>query len=686
MKEILRQISEFLRSSFLVLLVLASASLAIYRLVSLQIIAAEEENRQTVFESVYTQVIPATRGELVDCNGDVIVGNKIGYSLIVEKAFFPADNPAGNKVLYETVKLLREAGYEWNDTMPISKSEPYVFANDRENDIAAMKKSIRINQYATAQDCIDTMIADYEIGDEYTAQEKRWIVGIRYEMMLRSFSMSNVFYLANDIDLKTVTRIKEMRVTLPGVNITEEAIRTVENGNVIPHEIGYVGPIYSQEEYEALKANGHEDYTLSDRVGKSGLEFACEADLRGINGKKEITVTNGEVSSVVLTEEPVGGKTIQLTINSRMQQELQALLDSHCQMLRETDYECRDVNAGAIVVLDATDNAVLSMATLPTYDLSELLEDYNKVANGENYPLINRATDGLYRPGSTFKTITATAGLDDGIVSPDSTFFCNTNFQYIDHVFHCTGNHRNISVSRAITVSCNIYFYELSVRLGLDKLLDYERLYGLGEPLGLESGDSGGYLACPETFEQLGIQWYVGELTQAAIGQSEVQVTPLQMATVASTIGNNGKRYRPHLIDSYWNNIMTEKLETKQPELVAQVAQNNADDVYPYIKQGMIGAARTAMLYQYDLNNLGFDVAIKTGTPQSPRGTDTFVIGFAPAENPEIAFCAMVEGGKNAKFMVKGILESYAENYPHSRIGVAMRTASVMDALKNPNA
>ncbi len=677
MKEILRQISEFLRSSFLVLLVVVSASLAIYRLVKLQIVAAEEESHTQVTESVYTQIIPATRGEIVDCTGAPIVSNKIGYSLIIEKEYFPDDNAAGNAVIARAIKLLREAGYDWNDTMPITKSKPYIFAKDRENDIAQMKKMLHLNQYATAENCLDKLISDYEIADSYSEQEKRNLAGIRYEMQLRGFSMSNVFYLSNDIDLKTVTRIKELRVTLNGINVIENAIRTIENGNVLPHEIGYVGPIYSKEEFQALRQNGHDDYALSDQVGKTGLESACEADLRGINGKKEITVTNGEVSSVVITQEPVGGKTIQLTVNSKMQQQLQTLLANHCETLRNTDYECRNANCGAIVVLDTKDNAVLGAATLPTYDLKELLDDYNKVASQENYPLINRATDGLYRPGSTFKTITATAGLDSGTITPNSTFYCGTNFTYIDHTFHCTGFHENIAVSRAITVSCNIFFYELSTRLGLDLLLDYERLYGLGSPLGLESGDSGGYLACPETFEDLGIHWYVGELLQAAIGQSEVQVTPLQMATVASTIANQGKRYRPHLIQSYWNNTMTEQLSVKAPEMVAQVAQNNAEDVYPYIREGMIGAARSPMWGEYDLNNLGFDVAIKTGTPQSPRGTDTFVIGFAPAYNPEIAFCAMVEGGKNAKFMVRGILDAYAQNYPNSRIGVALGGRSV---------
>ncbi len=674
MKEILRQISEFLRSSFLVLLVLAAAGLGIYRLAKLQIVAAEEEKQQArVSEQVYTQVIPATRGEIVDCNGEPIVSNKIGYSLILEKAYFPDDNAEGNAVIMGCVKLLKEAGYEWNDTMPITDRFPYIFVNDRENDIAEMKKNLRLNQYATAENCLDKIRSDYGIGDEYSEEEQRILAGIRYEMLLRGFSMSNVFYFSDDIDLRTVTRIKELRVTLPGINVTENAIRTVENGKVIPHEIGYVGPIYSQEEYNELKANGHDDYTLSDQVGKTGLESACEADLRGFNGKKEITVTNGEVSSTVITQEPVGGKTIQLTVNSKMQMQMQDHLENYCKLLRETDAQCRDLNAGAIVVLDTKDNAVLSMATSPTYDLSDLLEDYSAVAEQDNFPLINRATDGLYRPGSTFKPVTATAGLDSGIINANSTFYCDTNFTYIDHTFHCTGYHESINVSSAITVSCNIFFYELGIRLGLDRLMEYERLYGLGSPLGLESGDSGGYLACPETFERLGIQWYVGELTQAAIGQSEVQVTPLQMATVASTIANNGQRWKPHLIQSYWNNIMTEQLSVKAPELSAQVAQNNADEVYPYIKAGMVGAAEVPMLPEYDLSSLPFDVAIKTGTPQSPRGTDSFVIGFAPADKPEIAFCAMLEGGKNAKCMVRGILESYAANYPRSQIARGLK-------------
>lgn len=671
MKEILRQLSELMRSSFLILLVLAAGGLAIYRLMMLQIVAQDAETPIVTNTTVYSQIMQATRGEIVDCNGEAIVSNKIGYNLIIEKAYFPTDAAEGNEILLRTVEMLDAAGYTWNDTLPISQSAPYTFTTTDEKVLSKLKSDLKVNDYATAEHCMEGLISDYAIASDYTQREQRIIAGIRYEMLVRSFSMSNVFYLANDVDIEIVTRVKELRLSLRGVNIVEEAIRTVTQGDVLPHEIGYVGPIYSTEEFNALCENGHDDYELSDTVGKSGLEAKYEAQLRGINGVKQITVTDGEVTSVAVTEEPIGGETIQLTLDSGFQRELQTLLEDYCHHLRTTDRECKDANCGAIVVLDTDDNAVLGLATAPTYNLNDFLDDYAAVLNAPNTPLVNRATDGLYRPGSTFKTITATAGLDTGIITGNSSFYCNRNYKYIDTTYHCTGKHHYLSVSRALTVSCNIFFYELGLKLGIDRLLEYEKLYGLGAPLGLESGDSGGYLASPETFASLGIDWYVGEITQAAIGQSEIQVTPLQMAVVASTIANDGVRYQPHLIQRTWNNAMTETLSEHAPTIAEQITIHS-EGMYDYIETGMIGAAKTAMPGNYDLNRIGFDVAIKTGTPQSPRGTDSFVIGYAPAENPEIAFCAMVEGGKNAKYMVRQILELYAKYNPDSQIGMAM--------------
>lgn len=670
-KELFHQLSQWIRNGFLVMLILVATGLGIYRLLHVQLLTEETTSDPKINTSVYTQVINASRGKIVDSNGEAIVSNKTGYNLIVEKAYFPADHAEGNRILLETIDILQAAECEWNDTLPITQTAPYCFLPDHDTAVAKLKSNLKLNDYATAENCMDKLIEDYGISEDYTPEQQRILAGIRYEMLLRDFSISNAFYLANDVDITIVTRIKERRTLLKGVDIIEEAVRTVERGDVLPHEIGYVGPIFNTEEYETLLQNGHDDYRLSDLVGKSGLESAYESVLRGINGTKQITLTNGEVSDVTVTEEPIGGNTIQLTLNNDFQTGLQNTLADFCTYLRNNDAECKDVYCGAAVVLDTKDNAVLGMATAPTYNLTTLLEDYNAVMQQENQPLVNRATDGLYRPGSTFKTITATAGLNSGIISANSSFYCNRDFHYIDTTYHCTGNHQYISVSRAIRVSCNIFFYEVGLKLGIDRLVEYEKQFGLGAPLGLESGDSGGYLACPETFEKLGIDWYVGEITQAAIGQSEVQVTPLQMAVVASTLANNGVRYQPHLIASVWNNAMTKQISQTEPVIVANITEQY-DGVYDAIEQGMIGAASSSMPNEYSLTGLGFNVAIKTGTPQSPRGTDSFVIGYAPANDPEIAFCVAIEGGKNAKYMVRKILEQYAACYPDSTIGQAL--------------
>lgn len=670
-KELFHQLSQWIRNGFLVMLILVATGLGIYRLLHVQLLTEETTSDPKINTSVYTQVINASRGKIVDSNGEAIVSNKTGYNLIVEKAYFPADHAEGNRILLETIDILQAAECEWNDTLPITQTAPYCFLPDHDTAVAKLKSNLKLNDYATAENCMDKLIEDYGISEDYTPEQQRILAGIRYEMLLRDFSISNAFYLANDVDITIVTRIKERRTLLKGVDIIEEAVRTVERGDVLPHEIGYVGPIFNTEEYETLLQNGHDDYRLSDLVGKSGLESAYESVLRGINGTKQITLTNGEVSDVTVTEEPIGGNTIQLTLNNDFQTGLQNTLADFCTYLRNNDAECKDVYCGAAVVLDTKDNAVLGMATAPTYNLTTLLEDYNAVMQQENQPLVNRATDGLYRPGSTFKTITATAGLNSGIISANSSFYCNRDFHYIDTTYHCTGNHQYISVSRAIRVSCNIFFYEVGLKLGIDRLVEYEKQFGLGAPLGLESGDSGGYLACPETFEKLGIDWYVGEITQAAIGQSEVQVTPLQMAVVASTLANDGVRYQPHLIASVWNNAMTKQISQTEPVIVANITEQY-DGVYDAIEQGMIGAASSSMPNEYSLTGLGFNVAIKTGTPQSPRGTDSFVIGYAPANDPEIAFCVAIEGGKNAKYMVRKILEQYAACYPDSTIGQAL--------------
>lgn len=650
MKAFLEKFNTFI----LVIIVLVAMALGGLRLMKIQIVDGTDYLNQTKTPYISKQVINATRGEIVDINSKSIVENKVAFCVIIENAFFPPDNTKANEILNKTVKILKEYNYDYIESIPISFEKPYTFKENREDDIDKLKALINLNVYATAENCIDKLIDDYDISDKYTDEEIRIIAGIRYEMLLKNFSISNKFILAQDVSTDVITKIKEMGLELSGVDIAEEPIRSYTQVDIIPHEIGTVGPIYA-EEYEELKYKG---YALNDTVGKSGIEYAMEDYLRGRNGIREIATLNGTVVSSKITQNVTPGNTIKLTIDSEFQRKVQGVLDDFIKYLNDTP-KYKNVNAGSIVVLDAKTGAVLALATAPTYTIDEYINNYDEILQRPNTPLINRATDGLYRPGSTFKTISATAGLNEGIVTSSSTFFCGKTYKFHDITVGCTGYHSNINVIRSIQVSCNIYYYELSQRLGIDKLTEYAQLYGLGQSLGLESGDSAGYIANPDTFERLGLDWTIGQLLQAAIGQSEVAVTPLQLASVACTIANEGVRYKPYLVDSIYNYTMTEQIKKTESVIASQI-NLNYDGIYDYIKQGMILAAQNTPSGEYSLNGLGFDVAIKTGTPQQDsRVQDSVFIGFAPADDPQIAFAGIIEGGTNSKYMVRKIIDAY---------------------------
>lgn len=662
----MKEIFNRLRTAFLAILVVISVALGCIRLMSIQIVGGDNYFDDTEYTAVYTQPIKATRGQIVDYRGTPIVANKVGYKVIIDASRFPEDNQEGDKILLETYKILKENKLKIRESIPITAEQPWEFKKDAdESDIRKAKELSGVNVYATAQNCIDKLIEDYEIDKcGFSAEEQRIIAGIRYEMLLRDFSLSNTFTMCEDVPMKVVTQLKELGVRLKGVDIADDAVREIAVGDVIPHEIGTVGPIYA-EEYEELKEKG---YAMNDTVGKGGIESAMEDELRGEDGEKTITVTDGQIISADVTKEPVGGKTVKLTINNEYQRDVQSILENFTAYLR-TMGEYYNVKCGAVVVLDVKDNSVLALATAPTYNLFDYAEDYDKIASGENYPLLNRATRGLYRPGSTFKTITATAGLNEGVINGESTYNCKHTMKFYDIDINCTGTHGYIAVSQALKVSCNIFFYELARHLTIDRISDYASLYGFGQHSGLETGDSAGQFATPETFNEMGIDWTVGQVPQAAIGQSETACTPLQMAVQASTIANRGVRYTPHLVDSLYDYSMSQKLSDHEPDIAAQI-NLNYDYVYDYVTQGMIMASENNFPAEYSLSNLGFDVAIKTGTPQNNRDgkelTDTAFIGFAPAHDPQIAFAGMVEGGEYSKYMIRSLIQAYYKEFPEN--------------------
>ncbi|MDR0920042.1 MAG: hypothetical protein LBM93_12500 [Oscillospiraceae bacterium] len=658
----LKILFEWLRISLLIALSLAFMAYCSVKLMDIQVVNGSKYLLQEDVIYKTTQTLNATRGQIMDALGNPIVENTTGFDVIVSKAYFPKDNAEGNEVIIGIVRMLE--GVTLNDSLPISLTSPFNWHGDMTS-IYTLRKKININSYATAPNCMDKLIDMYDISADYTPDEQRLIAGVRYTMLLNDFSMKTNFLLAANIPSELVLKIKEQRMLLLGVDIQETPIRKYSQTNILPHELGVVSKIYA-EDYATLKAQG---YALNDVVGKGGLEEGLESFLKGVKGEAEITVVNGEVTQTEIITPPVAGNTIKLTVKPQFQLGVQDIMSDFLVYLKEKDKKYDTVMSAGLAVLDVNSGAVLALGTLPTYDMLEYTEDYDgfmtKVTDmGLNTPLINRATDGLYRPGSTFKTITATAGLNEGLVTRTSTFYCGHTYNYLGTIMKCTGYHANIAVELALTKSCNIYFYELAKRLGVDTLCKYETFYGLGQSLGLESGDSAGWLANPQTFEEKGWEWNSGLLLQAGIGQSEIAVTPLQMATIASTIANRGTRLKPHLVDSIYDYNM-QKVVLQKGREVAETMPIENPEIYDYIINGMIGAAKNTPDGEYSLNNLGYTVAIKTGTPQSNHVNETSsaFIGFAPVENPQIAFGGIIEGGEYSKYMIRKILDLYQEQY-----------------------
>lgn len=653
----MKSVSDTIKSTVIVLLVICLGVLSSMKLIKLQIVEGDEAVTAPRYDSdaiTFKREVSPTRGEILDYRGNTIIGNTARTDIVLQYAVFPKEYQEGNAILLRAYNELYAKDYVFEEILPVTMTAPYVYT---EEDTKFVTDKLNLNVYATAENCIDKLIADYEISDEYSPEEKRIIAGLRYAMLAKDFSYNNDLVLAKDVKRSVILKLKELSSVLKGINAVENADRKILRGDILPHEIGMVGPIYA-EEYDELKEKG---YAMNDIVGKSGIEYAMETEMRGLNGLEEVTILNDAIADIRTIEQTSPGQTVKLTIDGSFQIKIQNALDNF--LNRFGYYNGHKVEKGAVTVLDAKTGAVLAMATAPTYNLKDFEENYDKLLKEPNSPMFNRCTWGQYLPGSTFKTITATAGLNEGVVDGYTSFDCRTNYMFYGSRFQCTGYHTAISVRRAIEVSCNVYFYEVSRLLGIDNITKYAKLYGLGSPLGLETGDAGGFLCNPETFAERGQPWYIGYVIQAGIGNQDCGFTPLQLATVASTIGNRGVRYKPYLVDSLYN-YGTKEMTFKTKPTVAQKIELNNDYVYDYIVGGMIDASRNVPS-PYGLGGFGFNVAIKTGTPQTDANDlskqNSVFIGFAPADNPQIAFAGVIEGGEYSKYMIHDIIDAYSE-------------------------
>lgn len=668
--------SSMIRSIVMAALVIVAAFFCGVKLLQTQIVDGAKYLQMTKSIKVTTQEIEAARGQIVDANGLPLNVNKVSHALNFQ--YSSLQKGSENDIIYRVVTVLLNSGDKWNDSLPISVNAPYTFLAGKDEDIAKMKEIINVAGYSNAEDCMYWLCRNYNIDDKkYDEKMRRYIAGVRYEMTLKQFSEYNSkFTMASDISEEAVHELKELDQFLEGVEISDNWERQYENGTLAPHIRGIVGAI-SEEQYEELKDKG---YNANDIIGREGAEKALEDILHGTRGERTITQSS-EVTGIKeeITKQPQAGNSVMLTIDGELQKLIQDALKYHIDFLN-SEYLTPAINytglgkgckAGAIVVLDTKTGGVLACASYPTYDINDMVKDYDEVLYRDGSPLLNRALFGEYRPGSTFKTITATAGMAEGAITPTSTITCGHNYPYYGGKFTCLGAHGAIPVKVGLQYSCNIFFYETARRIGIDKLAYWGKMYGVGEPLGLELDMATGHMSSLEYFEEMGYEWYEGNIIQAGIGQCETALTPMHLAVQAMTIANKGVRYEPHIVKSVYNYDFSEKLYDKEPVIAEDFSDlPNMEEYMNAIKEGMQLMADTQVSFTVDgagfvntFDYLGFrgKVASKSGTPQTSEDEyNSAFIGFYPADDPQIAFGILLEQGEYSKVLAANVVNAYA--------------------------
>ena len=661
------------------LIAVAAVLIGLYvlRLIFLQLVNGDSFKARATNTTDYNFTVTAARGDIVDSEGRRIAASTTSYNVVLSKLLMGDEDLDG--MLQRIVEMLQASGESWNDSLLIGEPDAaghyeFTAAADSAGDqkaLAGMKEGLGLQQYATADDVMEKLVEDYKL-EGWSLHWQRVLAGIHYEMQQQAFSNVNNFVMAENVSDVTVATIKEHSLSLPGVEIVETSTRSYEQGTTLPHVLGRVGKI-TAEKWKITDENGQTTYPLRDKgynmndvIGISGLESAYEDELRGKDGVETITRnSDGVIVSTALTTVPEPGHTVQLTVNSDFQKAVDQALAQNIESISQTyGTDGARANAGAVVVLDIKDGSVLASANYPSFDQNLYATQYSAYSADEGMPLFNRALQGLYTPGSTYKPSVAIAALDSGVINRNSTVYCNGVYNYFqDYHPKCTrhGHSGNIDVITAIKWSCNIFFYDVGRRVTSDVYDAYAYKLGLGQRTGVEVSEALGRLTTKHDSN------YTASLeVQAAIGQGNTVVTPVQLATYAATIANRGTRYRTHFVKAILDTNTGAVLSTTQPEVMDVIEDRG--DTFDLVQQGMIGVAQTIPA----LANYPYTIACKTGSPQRSESyyvgstrkhyTNATMIAYGPVEDPQIAIGIVVEyGGAGARTgqLVADIFNAY---------------------------
>lgn len=623
----------------------------------------------SAINTFYTdKTIQAARGNITDRYGNVLVGNKAEYvvTLDVDAMGEPSDQAA---IVSQLLSICKKQGVEWNDEeFPVSDCAPWSYTTDgnaymlqnddgtySESRLYKLCKNLN-DEYkdqgtvwasgtqTNATQLISNMSSFFGLSSSLSDSDRRTLLGVLYSAYLRSGTNQVVwtdYYFAEDVDMDFITAIKE--ANLAGVEIEAVSVRDYKT-DLAAHLLGQVGAI-SAEKWEELKADPDNTYNMNDTIGLSGMESAFEKYLRGTDGVQRTTYdSEGNVINVGFPEgqEPRAGYSVTTTLDSGVQEAAQKALADYTEELTTED------GGSAVVVLDAKDSSILAAASYPTFDPATYTEDYEELSQEAKNPLYDRALLGVYAPGSTYKICTATAAISTGVSSLGRQINCTGRYTEhgLDQNCWYHAGHGLENLSDAIRDSCNVYFYTVGWEMGIEKLTAVAQSYGLGVSTGVELAESTGSNAGPEFAESIGGEWNIGNITSAAIGQSDNQFTVLQLANYIATFCRGGERLDAHLLKNVKSSDNSEIVYEHESQVLSTVDLSSATQEAITTGMGQVIEADDITYFE-DLEKSGVKVGCKTGTAELTRTKskcyNALFVAFAPIDDPEIVICSVVE-------------------------------------------
>lgn len=473
--------------------------------------------------------------------------------------------------------------------------------------------------------------------------------------------------LRKDLDEAMMVAVEERRIDLPGINLRIRPVRAYPSGGTAANLLGYVSEVNQSQ----LRREEYRNFRPGENLGQSGVERRYDAFIRGVDGGEQIEVdARGRTLRLVNRDEPRSGSNVFLTIDRKIQEAAEAAFIG---------------KKGTVVAMNPTTGEILAMVSRPSFDpnlFAQRLsgEEWRRIATDTSHPLQNRAFQAQYPPGSIFKLIVAIAGLESGALTPETRFNCSGQF-YLGNVKFDDwkkGGHGTLDLRRAIVNSCNVYFYQAGLRVGIDEIVRVSRAFGLGEPPGLGLGDEAkGNLPNPQPKRRGQPNWTAGNTVIASIGQGMVVTSPMQILAMVSAIANGGTIYRPFVVKKIVS-LSGDVLEEYEPEAMRQVNVN--PETLAFMRQAMLGVVNEGTGQRSKVP--GVPIGGKTGTAQvvkkgeEKRQADlkdhAWFASFAPVDNPQLAVIVLVEnggfGGQVAAPVAKAVYEAaFKDRLPGAR-------------------